>query len=105
MLTYLLYLEGEPSSDQEVMSYHTAVLVLLDKWNSNIKKPLDINLLFDPSMRWSRFRCDALCIISSRSSAACKFVADKLEGSKIPPTYAALIADAQSRTLSTNSAQ
>lgn len=105
MLTYLLEMEGEPSSDQEAMNYHTAVMVLLDQWSNNIKRPLDISLLFDPSVRWSRFRCDALCVISCKSLAACKTVADKLDGSKIPPIYAALIADAHSRTLSSTSVQ
>ncbi|KJH48147.1 pyridine nucleotide-disulfide oxidoreductase [Dictyocaulus viviparus] len=87
MLTYLLEMEGDPSSDQEATNYHTAVMVLLENWNNNIKKPLDISLLFDPSVRWSRFRCDALCVVSSKSPAACKFVSAKLEGSKIPPTW------------------
>ncbi|KAK6742444.1 hypothetical protein RB195_009985 [Necator americanus] len=98
MLNYLLEIEGEPSSDIEAMNYHTAVMVLLDKWSSTIKKPLDINLLFDPSIRWSRFRSDALCVVGSKSPAAGKMVAKKLEGCKIPPAYAALISDAQTRS-------
>ncbi|KHJ91179.1 hypothetical protein OESDEN_08961 [Oesophagostomum dentatum] len=100
MLTYLLELEGEPASDVEAMNYHTAVMVLLDKWSSTIKKPLDTSLLFNPSMRWSRFRSDAICIIGSKSPAASKMVAKKLEGCKIPPAYATLISDAEARTLS-----
>ncbi|ETN74973.1 hypothetical protein NECAME_03888 [Necator americanus] len=75
MLNYLLEIEGEPSSDIEAMNYHTAVMVLLDKWSSTIRKPLDINLLFDPSIRWSRFRSDALCVVGSKSPAAGKMVA------------------------------
>ncbi|KAK5970576.1 hypothetical protein GCK32_004637 [Trichostrongylus colubriformis] len=74
MLAYLLDLDGEPSGDREAMNFHTAVMVLLDKWNTTIKKPLDIGMLFDPKVRWSRFRCDALCIIGSKSSAACRMV-------------------------------
>ncbi|VDO87910.1 unnamed protein product [Heligmosomoides polygyrus] len=42
MLTYLLEMEEE-SSDREVMNIHTAIMVLLDKWNNTIRRPLDIN--------------------------------------------------------------
>lgn len=104
MLTYLLEMEEE-SSDREVMNIHTAIMVLLDKWNNTIRRPLDISLLFNPAVRWSRFRCDALCIVGSKSPAACKMVANKLEGCKVPPTYAALISDAQARTLASVTAQ
>ncbi|XGW18754.1 hypothetical protein V3C99_002951 [Haemonchus contortus] len=105
MLAYLLDIEVEPSEDRDAMNFHTAVMVLLDRWNSTIRKPLDISMLFDPKVRWSRFRCDALCIIGSKSLAACKMVINKLEGCKIPPAYAALIADAQARTLASFSVQ
>lgn len=42
MLTYLLEMEEE-SSDREVMNIHTAIMVLLDKWNNTIRRPLDIS--------------------------------------------------------------
>ncbi|VDM76140.1 unnamed protein product [Strongylus vulgaris] len=85
MLTFLLELEGEPASDPEVMNYHTAVMVLLDKWSTTIKKPLDISLLFDPSIRWSRFRSDALCIVGSKSPAASRMVAKEQYPSESQP--------------------
>ncbi|VDL83143.1 unnamed protein product [Nippostrongylus brasiliensis] len=46
MLAYLLDIDSEQSSDREVMNYHTAVMVLLDRWNTTIRKPLDISMLY-----------------------------------------------------------
>ncbi|CAJ0598337.1 unnamed protein product [Cylicocyclus nassatus] len=60
MLTYLLELEGEPATDPEAMNYHTAVMVLLDKWSTTIKKPLDISkfsmpITFISNILWRYF--------------------------------------------------
>ncbi|KAK6047114.1 hypothetical protein COOONC_15380 [Cooperia oncophora] len=57
-----------------------------------------VGMLFDPELRWSRFRCDALCIIGSKSPAACRNEAEK-GCPNIPSSLSRLISDAQARTL------